>query len=132
MNTRVFLLFPCKNIKSSTVTACLTVWAATYDMKQWTKLATAYEVKQWKLTRTLFRRNLTVDSRCRAGLPVDMNPLIPLVSMSFKFEWGSLWRFVCCCFATVILQLLETLIAAARLAAVECIYCSAGRACPSL
>jgi len=42
---------------------------------------------------------MTVNTLCRAGLPVDANPLVAMISMSRQFERGRLWRFVCCCLA---------------------------------
>ena len=90
----------------------LTVWAAsTREMYQLTKL-TAHEVKD-KMTKALFQRTLsvTVNRLCRAGLPADVNPLIGMVLMSLQFEWGCLWRSVCCCL-TLNLFICGTLIAA--------------------
>jgi len=93
----------------------VTVWAAsTWEMYQRTKL-TAYEVKD-KMTKALFQRSLlsmtlSLNRLCRAGLPVDANPLIGMVLMSLQFEWGWLWRFVCCCLALTLFRR-GTLIAA--------------------
>ena len=97
----------------------LTVWVAlTCEVWQWMKLLTVYGGK-WKMTRTLFQRKLTANWLCRTGQPIDVNPLIVMVLISFnlifmsfcygfnfvKFEWWKLWRFVCCCFATMIAKL---------------------------
>jgi len=96
----------------------LTVWVAlTCEVWQWMKLSTVYEGK-WKMTRTLFQRKLTANRLCRTGQPIDVNPLIVIVSISFNLIFmsfcygfnlnsngGRLWRFVCCCLATMIARL---------------------------
>jgi len=52
-----------------------------------------------KMTKALFQRTLsvTVYRLCRAGLPVDANPLMGVVLTLLQIEWGKLLRLVCCC-----------------------------------